>query len=135
MTETTPTAPEAQAGDRQAWSDLPLDQAVALRSASARLGEQFAGVFGVETIERFLHTSFDRFAERAAIPTFLPLMAERFARQRLRALAKVEGLHDDGNPPCRSCAPTTPAAPGAGGLPLPRCSVVVRSGRSSSSRR
>ena len=25
-------------------------------------------------------------------------MAERFARQRLRALAKVEGLHDDGKP-------------------------------------
>ena len=28
---------------------------------------------------------------------FLPLMAERFARQRLRALAKIEGLHDDGS--------------------------------------
>ena len=29
---------------------------------------------------------------------FLPLFAERFARQRLRALAKIEGLHDDGKP-------------------------------------
>jgi arsenate reductase len=28
----------------------------------------------------------------------MPLMAERFARQRLRALAKVEGRHDDGKP-------------------------------------
>jgi arsenate reductase (thioredoxin) len=28
----------------------------------------------------------------------VPLMAERFARQRLRALAKVEGEHDDGIP-------------------------------------
>jgi arsenate reductase (thioredoxin) len=29
---------------------------------------------------------------------FLPLLAERFARQRLRALAKVEGLSSDGRP-------------------------------------
>ena len=82
----------------QSWSDLPLDQAVTLKTAATRLAEQFAGVFGTETIERFLHTSFDQFADRATIPTFLPLMAERFARQRLRALAKVEGLHDDGKP-------------------------------------
>jgi arsenate reductase len=85
-------------GSGKAWSDLPLDQAVALRAASTRLTEQFTGVFGIETIERFLHTSFDQFADHATIPTFLPLMAERFARQRLRALAKVEGLHDDGKP-------------------------------------
>lgn len=28
----------------------------------------------------------------------MPLIAERFARQRLQALAKVEGHHDDGRP-------------------------------------
>jgi arsenate reductase len=94
MTELTP----ARAGTAQSWSDLPLDQAVALKTAAARLAEQFAGMFGAETVERFLHTSFDQFADRATIPTFLPLMAERFARQRLRALAKIEGLHDDGKP-------------------------------------
>ena len=32
------------------------------------------------------------------MPHFLPLMAERFARQRLTALAKVEGLRNDGRP-------------------------------------
>ncbi|MDQ3485358.1 MAG: arsenate reductase ArsC, partial [Actinomycetota bacterium] len=58
----------------------------------------FDGVYGAETVERFLSSSFDQFAETATIPTFLPLLAERFARQRLRALAKVEGLHDDGTP-------------------------------------
>jgi arsenate reductase len=94
MTELTPTPATAS----QSWSDLPLDQAVALKTAATRLGEQFTGVFGAETIERFLHTSFDQFADRATIPTFLPLMAERFARQRLRAVAKIEGLHDDGKP-------------------------------------
>jgi arsenate reductase len=95
MSDPTPTADRVPA---QAWSDLPLDQVVALKSAVTRLAEQFTGIFGAETIERFLHTSFDQFADRATVPTFLPLMAERFARQRLRALAKVEGLHDDGKP-------------------------------------
>ncbi len=89
MTDTTP---------RPSGATLPLDQAMVLRSAAIRLSDDFRGVFGPETIERFLHSSFDQFADRATIPQFLPLMAERFARQRLRALAKVEGLHDDGKP-------------------------------------
>lgn len=97
MSDPTP-APTPDRVPAQAWSDLPLDQVVALKSAAARLAEQFTGIFGAETIERFLHTSFDHFADRATVATFLPLMAERFARQRLRALAKVEGLHDDGKP-------------------------------------
>jgi protein-tyrosine-phosphatase len=32
------------------------------------------------------------------VPNFLPLLAERFARQRLRALARVEGKQHDGKP-------------------------------------
>ncbi len=80
------------------WASLTLDQTQALREASARLAREFDGVYGAETIERFLNSSFDQFASTASIPTFLPLLAERFARQRLRALAKVEGLHNDGTP-------------------------------------
>ena len=82
MTETFPRA------------DLGPEQRYALTSAARNLGEQFAGVFGPETIERFLHSSYDQFTETATVPTFLPLLAERFARQRLRALARVEGHHD-----------------------------------------
>ena len=80
------------------WATLPLDQSLAMRLAASRLGGEFEGIYGRETIERFLHSSFDQFAADATIPRFLPLMAERFARQRLQALAKVEGLHDDGKP-------------------------------------
>jgi arsenate reductase len=75
-------------------TDLGPEQRSALVSAARNLSEQFAGVFGPETIERFLHSSYDQFAETATVPTFLPLLAERFARQRLRALARVEGHHD-----------------------------------------
>jgi arsenate reductase (thioredoxin) len=77
---------------------LPIDQQLALKTAAVHLGREFDGTFGVETIERFLHTSYDDFASRAVVLHFLPLLAERFARQRLRALAKVEGKSNDGRP-------------------------------------
>jgi len=78
--------------------DLSIDQQLALRTAATRLEKDFADMFGVETIERFLHSSYDQFANRASIPNFLPLLAERFARQRLHALARVEGKSSDGKP-------------------------------------
>ncbi|MDQ3505707.1 MAG: arsenate reductase ArsC [Actinomycetota bacterium] len=84
--------------ETRSWATVSLDEGVALKTASTRLGNEFTGVFGQETIERFLHSSFDQFAANATVSRFLPLIAERFARQRLRALAKVEGLHDDGKP-------------------------------------
>ena len=78
--------------------DLSVDQQLALHTAAGRLADEFAGVFGPETIERFLHGSYDQFAARSTVARFLPLVAERFARQRLTALAKVEGLSADGRP-------------------------------------
>ena len=77
---------------------LHPDQQLALRTAARNLREEFDGTFGTETTEPFLETSYDQFADRAKFTNFLPLMAERFARQRLKALAKVEGKADDGLP-------------------------------------
>src|SRR5215218_5701749 len=77
---------------------LSLDQQLALRSAAANLHKEFDGVFGTETIELFLATSYEQFSGQARIPTYLVLFAERFARQRLKALAKVEGKQSDGIP-------------------------------------
>jgi arsenate reductase (thioredoxin) len=79
-------------------ADLSLEQQLALKSASRNLHDKFAGIFGTETIELFLTTSYDQFASRARFPTYLVLFAERFARQRLTALAKVEGKITDGVP-------------------------------------
>lgn len=78
--------------------DLSIDQQHALKTAATRLERDFGASFGVETIERFLSTSYDQFAGRATVPNFLPLLAERFARQRLHALARVEGKISDGKP-------------------------------------
>lgn len=69
-----------------------------LRSSSLILQRHFEGVFGAETIERFLISSYDDFATRVTNDTYLPLFAERFARERLDALARVEGKSEDGRP-------------------------------------
>ncbi|MGP3920540.1 arsenate reductase ArsC [Nonomuraea sp. 10N515B] len=74
--------------------DLSVDQRLALATAARRLRDEFTGVVGTETIERFLHASYDQFAVHSTIANFLPLLAERFARQRLHALARIEGHHD-----------------------------------------
>jgi arsenate reductase len=71
-------------------SDWGVDHALALKTAAERLAQQFGGVLGMETIERFLRTSYDGFAVRAVIRSFLPLLAERFARRRLQVLAGGE---------------------------------------------
>jgi arsenate reductase len=91
MSDNTTTEPHL-------YSALSIDQRLALKTAATRLEAEFENMFNVETIERFLHSSYDQFASRASIPRILPLLAERFARQRLRALARVEGKHHDGKP-------------------------------------
>jgi len=78
--------------------DLSIDQQLALRTAANRLSDDFAGIYGTETIERFLHTSYEQFASGSRFDNFLPLLAERFARQRLTAQARIEGLRHDGRP-------------------------------------
>lgn len=65
----------------------------ALAATVRTLATQFEGVFGAETVERFVHESYDRLAEGARVPQHLPLLTERFARERLRAAARVDG-HD-----------------------------------------
>lgn len=77
---------------------LSIDQQLALKTAAANLRDEFAGIFGEETIERFLNSSYHQFADQATIKAYLPLLAERFARQRLHALARVEGKAIDGKP-------------------------------------
>lgn len=74
--------------------DLPPEALVAM---TTRLLPEFAGIFGKETLERFLLTSYQQLAETATVVAYLPLLTERFARQRLEALARIEG-HGDGIP-------------------------------------
>jgi len=61
-----------------------------LHSVAARVTDEFSGVFSTETIARFLEESRDQFID-APIKDFVPVMVEKFARDRLRALGQVEG--------------------------------------------
>ncbi len=70
---------------------LPLDQQHLVRRAAASLEREFAGTFGRETVERFVADSLEQLVPTATITTYLPLLTERFARERLRALGKLEG--------------------------------------------
>lgn len=69
-----------------------------LAGATTRLAEEFRGTYGAETVERFLYNSYDKLRKTASVTTFLPLLAERFARQRLQALAKMDRHGIDGCP-------------------------------------
>ena len=59
--------------------------------AADRLAEEFAGIFSQETIARYLAESTDLLGE-ARINVFVPVLAHRFARERLKALAQAEGI-------------------------------------------
>jgi arsenate reductase (thioredoxin) len=64
--------------------------AMHVRKAAVALENEFRGIFAVETIERFMAESLDLLAG-SSVNDFVPVLAHRFARERLRALAQSEG--------------------------------------------
>jgi arsenate reductase (thioredoxin) len=70
--------------------NLTLAQQHTLSEAAARLQREFDGVFGRETIQRVLDDSLAKLSN-AAYLDYVSLLAERFARERLTAIAKMEG--------------------------------------------
>lgn len=77
--------------------ELSAEQVQMLRTTASRLHDKFKGTFGIETIERFLSESLGDL-KGSKITTWLPVLAERFASDRLRALAKIEGKIVDHKP-------------------------------------
>ncbi len=68
-----------------------IDRDTALHRVVANLAHEFSGIFSRETIERSILDTSELFSQ-ARIGQFVPLLVQRFARERLRALAQVEGL-------------------------------------------
>jgi protein-tyrosine-phosphatase len=60
-----------------------------LEKGLASLCEEFARIFGVETIERYMAESLTEIGS-ARVRNFVPLFVHRFARERLRALAQAD---------------------------------------------
>ena len=53
----------------QSRSDLSIDQQHEVRTAATRLQRDFDGSFGVETIDGFLHSSYDQLQHEQQFPT------------------------------------------------------------------
>ena len=61
------------------------------------LVHEFDGIFSEETINRYCSESADLLGN-ARINVFVPVLAHRFARERLKALAQAEGVLDKDQP-------------------------------------
>ncbi|MGD2042723.1 MAG: arsenate reductase ArsC [Acidimicrobiia bacterium] len=70
--------------------ELTTAEKLQIREAATRLQRRFDGRLNSETIERFMNDSLDYLVARANTSTWIPLLAERFARDRLRALVRLE---------------------------------------------
>ena len=62
-----------------------------VNQAAEALAVEFKGVFSEETIARYIGESLDLLGG-ARINVYIPVLAHRFARERLRALAQAEGM-------------------------------------------
>ena len=82
MTHNAATGPETHV-------ELSLDVRRALESCAAQLESEFADSVDAETVRRLVYESYETLTAHAAIEDFLPLLAERFARQQLHARARV----------------------------------------------
>lgn len=67
---------------------MNTDVQLTLDSARMALGDEFAGVFSPQTIAGCLDDSYSQLLP-ASITGFLPLLAQRFARERLLAAART----------------------------------------------
>lgn len=70
--------------------ELSPEDKLLFRQAAVRLQGRFEGRLSTETIERFLTDSLDRLMERATTTTRIVHLAERFAGERLRAMARLQ---------------------------------------------
>jgi arsenate reductase (thioredoxin) len=69
---------------------LDAEQRLQIRHAAGRLAREFDGTFSAEAIERYILDSRARLENRARFSTWLPVLIERFTRDRLKALARLE---------------------------------------------
>lgn len=78
--------------------ELTTAEKLQIRDAAERLKRRFEGQLNTETIERFMNDSVDTLVQRANTSTWIPLLAERFAKDRLRALVRLESYASSLNP-------------------------------------
>jgi arsenate reductase (thioredoxin) len=76
-------------------TELTTEESLGIRQSSVALRREFAGTFNNETIERFLRESIDMLLAKARTRDWVVLLSERFTRDRLRALQRIESTRSD----------------------------------------
>lgn len=71
--------------------DLSTTDQTHLAQAAERLRREFDGQLNTETVQRLLDDSVRELTARAQHSMWVPLLAERFTRDRLRAILRLEG--------------------------------------------
>ncbi|MDH3681786.1 MAG: arsenate reductase ArsC [Acidimicrobiia bacterium] len=66
------------------------EQILLIEQAAERLTREFDGTFNAETIVRYIRDSQTMLETRARFATWLPILIEKFTRDRLQALARLE---------------------------------------------
>jgi len=74
----------------QGTHDMTQAHRMCLNATARELHDQYRGVFGEETIQSLLFSSYAELAATATVRNWLVIGAERFARQRLQALAHAQ---------------------------------------------
>ncbi len=69
---------------------MTAQQRVQLNHVAKHLHSKFHGIFGLESVEAFVFESYDELAKTATVTKWLTVGAEKFALQRLEALARSQ---------------------------------------------
>jgi protein-tyrosine-phosphatase len=81
-----------------ALAGLSTEERLRIKQSAAALQRRWQGRMNQETIERFLAESVAQLLPNAKITSWLPVVAERLANDRLRALVRLESDRTDLNP-------------------------------------
>lgn len=79
-------------------AELSTSEQLHLKQGAERLRRRFEGRLNVETIERFLDDSLDVLLGKAKKTEWIPLLAERFAADRIRAIIRLDADQTGLNP-------------------------------------
>ena len=85
------TGSDDQSTSAPAPAPRDADTARALAKVAAELSHTYEGTFSPETVAQVVEESYDLLAPSAKVPDLLPLLTQRFARDRLLAVAQAEG--------------------------------------------
>ena len=70
-------------------NDTQVQLAMTLKGITGRLEDEFGDLFTRETLDHYVKDSYEQLAASARVRTHIPAFVQRFARQRLAALART----------------------------------------------